>query len=216
MMRKTLLMYGSAAALMVGCSSTPPPEGPMPRVVEADTNLYRRISDSLSASNQARADWVMRGDQVEATKQARTTLLERTRLAPDTMTRDAATKSSVLRTELGAPIHFDLDRSQLQPEGIAALDRKVTILVANPGVRLQITGATDERGSESYNQSLGTRRAGAAKQYLVGKGIDAGRLDERSTGKMTPLDPGRGEVAWARNRRAEFMIVSADGPLVPN
>lgn len=215
-MFKTVLMYGSAAAMMVGCSSTPPPESPMPRVIESDSNLHRRTRDSLSIPNQNRTGWTMRVDPVDTVRQARTDLFGRARLAPDTVARDAAAKSSALRAELSESIYFDLDRSQLQPGGVAALDRKVAILAANPTVRLQITGATDERGSEAYNQSLGIRRAGTVKKYLVDRGIGAERLEERSIGKMRPVVLGRGETAWAQNRRAEFLVVSVDGLLIQN
>jgi len=63
------------------------------------------------------------------------------------------------------------------------------------------------------NQALGNRRANAVKKYLVDKGIDAGRLNEMSSGEKTPLEAGKGEEAWAKNRRVEFSIVSADRPL---
>ena len=93
------------------------------------------------------------------------------------------------------------------------LDRKAAILIANPAVRLQITGAADERGSAAYNQNLGKRRAAAVRAYLVGKGIDVSRLDELSTGETAPIADGHDETAWAENRRAEFVIVSGDLPL---
>jgi hypothetical protein len=84
----------------------------------------------------------------------------------------------------------------------------VAILKANPTVRVQITCACDERGSEQYNQALGQRRASAVKRYLVDHGIAAARLDERSSGEQSPIDAGSGEAAWAQNRRAEFVVVS--------
>ena len=81
------------------------------------------------------------------------------------------------------------------------------------GLSKRSRGACDERGSDQYNLALGSRRAAAAKEYLVEQGIDAGRLDEVSTGEGSPIDPARNEAAWVRNRRAEFQIVSGGGAL---
>jgi peptidoglycan-associated lipoprotein len=61
--------------------------------------------------------------------------------------------------------------------------------------------------------ALGERRAAAVKRYLVEKGIAVARLDEASVGEQSPVDAGSGETAWARNRCAEFVIVSGDMPL---
>ncbi|MEP7325240.1 MAG: OmpA family protein, partial [Gemmatimonadota bacterium] len=90
------------------------------------------------------------------------------------------------------------------------------ILKANPGVRLRITGATDSRGSDQYNEALGDRRAAAVQRYLIEQGIDVSRFDLASSGENSPIDAGSGETAWAQNRRAEFVIVSADSPLAKN
>lgn len=134
-------------------------------------------------------------------------------MAAETAAREAAEKSAELREELGVMVHFDVAQARIQPDGHAALDRKVTILTANPTVRLQITGACDERGSDQYNLALGNRRAAAVKRYLIEKGIDAARLDVMSSGEQSPIDSGRDEAAWARNRRAEFVIVGGDALL---
>ena len=76
----------------------------------------------------------------------------------------------------------------------------------NSSVRSQIEGHCDERGTNEYNLALGERRANAAKQYLTTAGISAGRLSTISYGEERPLDPGHTEAAWARNRRAHFVI----------
>jgi hypothetical protein len=119
--------------------------------------------------------------------------------------------SAALREDLAGMIHFDFDQAQIQPDDRAALDRKATILAANPAVRLRIAGGCDERGSVAYNVALGSRRAAAAKQYLIERGIDAGRLEEFSSGEGSPIDPGQNEAAWVQNRRAEFEVRNAGG-----
>jgi peptidoglycan-associated lipoprotein len=103
-------------------------------------------------------------------------------------------------------IHFDFDKYDLRPDARNVLDRKVVFLNQNSSIRSQIEGHCDERGTNEYNLALGERRANAAKQYLTTAGISAGRLSTISYGEERPLDPGHNEAAWARNRRAHFVI----------
>jgi peptidoglycan-associated lipoprotein len=105
-------------------------------------------------------------------------------------------------------IHFDFDKSNLKPLARAGLDKNYQLLREFPDVIVQIEGHCDERGTVEYNLSLGERRAKAARDYLVGLGIDANRLQIISYGKERPLDPRSNEEAWAKNRRAEFRIIS--------
>jgi len=103
-------------------------------------------------------------------------------------------------------IHFDFDKYDLRTDARTILDRKASFLNQSSSVRAQIEGHCDERGTNEYNMALGERRANAAKQYLTTAGISAGRLSTISYGEERPLDPGHNEAAWARNRRAHFVI----------
>lgn len=103
-------------------------------------------------------------------------------------------------------IYFDFDKYDLRPDARAALDKKVAFLNENGSVRVQIEGHCDERGTSEYNLVLGERRANASKQYVTTAGINTARLSTISYGKERPLDPGHDEAAWARNRRAHFVI----------
>ncbi len=103
-------------------------------------------------------------------------------------------------------ISFDFDKYDLRTDARTVLDRKASFLNQNSSVRVQIEGHCDERGTNEYNLALGERRANAAKQYLTTAGISAGRLSTISYGEERPLDPGHNEAAWARNRRAHFVI----------
>jgi peptidoglycan-associated lipoprotein len=132
------------------------------------------------------------------------------------LARVAEAKNTEIRNELGVMVHFDVGQAQVEADGRDALDRKVAILNANPSVRLKITGACDDRGSTKYNEELGERRAAAVSKYLVGKGIDVGRLDRVSTGETAPIDAADTQAAWAQNRRAEFAVVSGDAVLAMN
>jgi len=103
-------------------------------------------------------------------------------------------------------IYFDFDKYDLRTDARTTLDRKASFLNQNSSVRVQVEGHCDERGTNEYNLALGERRANAAKQYLTTAGISAGRLSTISYGEERPLDPGHTEAAWARNRRAHFVV----------
>ena len=103
-------------------------------------------------------------------------------------------------------INFDFDKYDLRPDARTILDRKVAFLNQNGSVRVQIEGHCDERGTNAYNLALGERRANVAKQYITTAGVNAARLSTISYGEERPLDPGHNEAAWARNRRAHFVI----------
>jgi peptidoglycan-associated lipoprotein len=122
--------------------------------------------------------------------------------------------TAALVADLGNVIHFDYDQDLIKPEDRPILDRKAEIMKANPAVRVRIGGHADSRGSDEYNLVLGNKRALAARQYLIGRGIDGGRIDVTSFGEERPVDPAENESAWAQNRRAEFEIIAGGGRLV--
>lgn len=105
-------------------------------------------------------------------------------------------------------VYFDFDKYNLRPDAKAALDADFNLLQQFPDVIVKIEGHCDERGTVEYNLSLGEKRAKSAQDYLVGLGIDPERISIISYGKERPVDPGHSEEAWAKNRRAEFVIIS--------
>ena len=78
----------------------------------------------------------------------------------------------------------------------------------NPRWVVTIEGHCDERGTAEYNLALGERRANTARDYLVSLGIPAARVKTVSYGKEFPFDPAHNEGAWAKNRRAHFVITA--------
>lgn len=105
-------------------------------------------------------------------------------------------------------IHFEFDRYDLTPRAREILANKAYFLKQYPTVKILIEGHCDERGTAEYNLALGEKRANAAKQYLIQLGISEDRISTISYGEERPLDPGHNEEAWAKNRRAHFVIVS--------
>lgn len=103
-------------------------------------------------------------------------------------------------------IYFEFDKSTLLEEAKLKLKQKAAWLRAHPGVSIVIEGHCDERGTSEYNMALGDRRARSARDYLVDLGIDSRRMMTITYGEEKPIALGHNEAAWAKNRRAEFVI----------
>jgi peptidoglycan-associated lipoprotein len=103
-------------------------------------------------------------------------------------------------------VYFDFDKSDLTADARSVLERKAAWLRSNADESVTIEGHCDERGTAEYNIALGERRAKSAMEFLVDMGIEASRLDQVSYGEERPIDPGHDEDAWAKNRRAHFVI----------
>jgi peptidoglycan-associated lipoprotein len=106
------------------------------------------------------------------------------------------------------PLFFAFDSSDVDSAGQQTLNADAEILKKYPTWVVTIEGHADERGTAEYNLALGERRALAARTYLVSLGIPADRLRTVSYGKEFPFDPGHDEAAWAKNRRAHFVVTS--------
>jgi len=106
------------------------------------------------------------------------------------------------------PIYFALDSAEVDSAGQGVLDANAALLKKYPTWAVTIEGHCDERGTAEYNLALGERRAVAARAYLVSVGISADRLRTVSYGKEFPFDPGHDEAAFAKNRRAHFVVTA--------
>ena len=103
-------------------------------------------------------------------------------------------------------IFFEFDKATLLPEAIETLAKNGQWLRTNSDVAITIEGHCDKRGTNGYNLALGERRAESVKTFLVDLGVDRSRMVTISYGEERPFDRGHGEAAWARNRRAHFLI----------
>ena len=106
------------------------------------------------------------------------------------------------------PAFFEYDSSELTSDAQRALNDNAGLLKQYPAWTVTIEGHCDERGTAEYNLALGERRAVAARAYLVSLGVSADRLRTVSYGKEFPFDPGHEETAYAKNRRAHFVITA--------
>jgi peptidoglycan-associated lipoprotein len=105
-------------------------------------------------------------------------------------------------------VYFAYDRSAINPSEQPKLEQVATYVKNTPGVQLKILGHCDERGTEEYNRSLGERRAISAREFLIQKhGIESSRITTTSFGEDKPVSLEKTEEGYAKNRRAEFVIL---------
>ena len=94
----------------------------------------------------------------------------------------------------------------MTPQAQEILTNKAKWLRDNPAATVTIEGHCDNRGTNEYNLALGEGRAQSAKTFLMDLGVDVSKLRTISYGEERPLDPQQTESAWAKNRRAHFVI----------
>ncbi len=112
-----------------------------------------------------------------------------------------------LVANVGDRIFFDYDRSTVKAGGRGAnnmttLDKQAAWLAQWKQNNVQIAGNADERGTSEYNIALGQKRANAARDYLVAKGVAGNRISTISYGKDRPVALGSNEDAYSQNRNA--------------
>lgn len=102
-------------------------------------------------------------------------------------------------------IFFDFDKADIKPESKDQLDQMAKFLKDNAGVKVFITGHTDNQGKLDYNTGLSQRRADAVVKALVAAGIPAARMTAKGLGPLAPLASNRAEEGRAKNRRVEMV-----------
>lgn len=104
-------------------------------------------------------------------------------------------------------IFFEFDKYELQTNSLAELDKVVRFLKENPTVSIEVSGHTDNKGSESYNQQLSEKRALAVANYLVKNGIPHIRVFSIGFGSTKPIALNDTESGQKLNRRIEFKVL---------
>lgn len=104
-------------------------------------------------------------------------------------------------------VTFADDKADIDDESKAKLDALAALLAAEPKTRAVIEGRTDNRGKEAYNIVLGSQRAEGVRQYLISKGVDAGRLSTLSMGEFKPVASNGTDDGRKQNRSVRFLIV---------
>jgi peptidoglycan-associated lipoprotein len=129
------------------------------------------------------------------------------REAAEKAKREADAKAAAILKELQiADVLFDFDKYNLKPEAQEILKKAAPAYVKYTNYSLVIEGHCDERGTVEYNLALGEKRATEAAKFLGDLGVDKSRMKTISYGEEMPLDKGHSEEAWAKNRRAHFLV----------
>lgn len=105
-------------------------------------------------------------------------------------------------------VNFDFGSSNLKMESYPILLHAVMVLLQNHDMRVEIGGHTDNIGSEQSNKALALKRADTVKNYLVARGITAGRLNTIGYGESMPIADNKTSEGRAMNRRIEFKVLN--------
>jgi len=157
-----------------------------------------RVAEEKAAQEEAARQWDMAAEK-EAADQAAAEAAAR----EEELMQDLAAAKQMFENE---DIYFDFDSSALPTMATEVLQRKADWLLEMVDVSIIIEGHCDERGTEAYNIALGDRRAESAKAFMVDIGLDPSRITTVSYGEERPIDSASNAEAWAKNRRAHFII----------
>ena len=103
---------------------------------------------------------------------------------------------------------FETGKHGLLPESVVELDKLVALMKENPGMKIEISGHTDNTGLETANVELSSLRAKAVTDYLVARGIPAYLLTSRGYGSSRPVADNNTPEGRQLNRRTEFLVIA--------
>lgn len=110
---------------------------------------------------------------------------------------------------VGDRVLFAVDQSTLSPQAQTVLQGQADWLLANTDYVATIEGHADEQGTREYNLALGARRANAAREYLISRGVAGNRLTTVSYGKERPIEICSTEDCYSKNRRAVTVLTGS-------
>lgn len=105
-------------------------------------------------------------------------------------------------------VFFDTDKSVIKPLGKKKLDEAAKILIDNGNPAIIISGHTDSRASDEYNQKLSEARADAVMKYFEGKGVPADKMKAVGYGETRPVASNDTKEGMAQNRRVEIELAN--------
>lgn len=106
-------------------------------------------------------------------------------------------------------VTFEVNSARLTPNAKTILDTVADALLAKQDIKAELGGYTSSEGSDSSNQALSERRAASVKAYLVGRGVDAARLEPKGYGEASPVADNETTEGRELNRRVELKVTDA-------
>jgi outer membrane protein OmpA-like peptidoglycan-associated protein len=173
---------------------------------DGDTLRYRWSSPtgSFANANDRQTPWTAPG-QVGAVPLTVTVDDGKGMTATDTVTVQVIAPAAKRQITF-EDVHFDFDRYSLRPEATRILDEAIKAMQEDANLRITVEGYTCNIGTAEYNLALGERRSIAVRDYLVGRGINANRLQTVSYGEERPRHDNGREETRRLNRRAALTI----------
>ncbi|RLD83422.1 MAG: hypothetical protein DRJ10_03515 [Bacteroidetes bacterium] len=116
----------------------------------------------------------------------------------------------IINDQLAIPlenIFFEHNKYVLKSESYGELNRLVTFIKNHDGLKIEISGHTDNVGTTQYNKQLSKKRADAVKNYLIKWGCISANLSSAGYGEAQPVTENDTEEGKAKNRRVEFKVI---------
>jgi outer membrane protein OmpA-like peptidoglycan-associated protein len=170
----------------------------------AKSDMEASQASSASALSAAQADAErsrLAAQQAEADKAAMRTRLSE-QLNRILQTRDSARGLIVSMSD----VLFDTGRYTLKPGAREKLAKVAGILIAYPGLNIEVGGYTDNVGGDAMNQTLSENRAGSVRDYLVQQGVTTNSVSARGFGNTSPVASNGNSSGRQQNRRVELLV----------
>src|SRR4030042_4596143 len=141
---------------------------PKKTVVKEEPSIKKGEESVVEKEKAARLEAERKEREVKAREEAAKKEFEKSLVAKKT----PGIEGEVYESKLLKGIHFDFDKYNIRPDDVEILKQNAAVLKKFPGVKIQVEGHCDERGTNEYNLALGERRASRPKKYLITLGID--------------------------------------------
>jgi outer membrane protein OmpA-like peptidoglycan-associated protein len=125
------------------------------------------------------------------------------------------TAENTLNLTMPSSITFGYDSAQLTPDAQNALNSVANVLNQYPDSKVNVTGHTDDTGSDNYNQKLSENRAASVAAYLAQHNVAYARLSQQGMGERMPKFPNTDENNRSQNRRVELAIIANNNAGAP-
>lgn len=112
-------------------------------------------------------------------------------------------------------VYFDYNKSSVRDDAADILKAAAKTLQRNPEADILVTGNCDIRGSETYNEKLGRKRAESVKDFLIQQGVEEKRIRIISRGKLDAVAHVTDLTGMQKDRNAQFMIAVVEEVMIP-
>jgi outer membrane protein OmpA-like peptidoglycan-associated protein len=190
------------------------------RIDAAAAQAAAEKAQSENAANQASSATALSAAQADADQSRRDTL------TAQQATQQAEADKAAMRTRLSMQLNailqtretarglivsmsdvlFDTGKFSLKPGAREKLAKVAGILLAYPGLNIEVGGYTDNVGTDDMNQTLSENRAGSVRDYLVQEGVLANSVSSRGFGNTLPVASNDNSAGRQQNRRVELLV----------